>query len=173
MRNDDAIVAEFRVDTGADECIFGKDLLGYVKSTGPSKSTYSTPLASRHARAEACVANVTISDTDGIPHPVRLSGIMNPGNNLSVLSVKTAQFINGAGTFELPGKDDIKFPCHSKGGFPHAKVEFTETTKTIQSFLSQLGFTCHPKPSLEDVARAVHLKFACAGTDTLFFQCAI
>lgn len=173
MKNDDAIVGEFRIDTGADDSVFGKDLLGFVQSLGPAKSTYSVPLSTRHAHAEACEADVSIRDVNGIPHPMKLRGIINPGNNLSVLSVKTATFVDGQGTFRLPKLGEISFPCHSRGGFPHAKVEFNSTTKSLESFLSQLGFTAHPKPSIEDVARAVHLKFGCSGTDTLYFQCAI
>lgn len=123
--------------------------------------------------AEACVAEVAIADVNGIEHPVKLRGIMNPGNNMSVLSVKTATICEGQGTFQLAQLGDIAFPCHSRGGFPHAKIRFDGTTKRMESFLAQLGFTALPRPSLEDLARAVHLKFACAGTDTLFYQCAI
>lgn len=166
MKEEEGFVGEFRVDTGADDNVFGKDLIGFVKSLGPSKGTYSTPLSSSSTMAEACVADVCIADVNGIEHPMKIRGIMNPGNNLSVLSVKTASFQDGQGTFQLEKLHDATFPCHSRKGFPYAKVRFNGTTKRIDSFLAQLGFTALPKPSLEEVARAVHLKFACAGTDT-------
>lgn len=173
LKNEEGFVGEFRIDTGADECIFGKDILGFVKSLGPSRSTYTTPLSSSHAVAEACTAEVTLTDVDGIEHPYTLRGVMNPGNNLSVLSVRTASFQKGVGTFQLDRLPGVDFPCHSRNAFPYAKVRFVDAAKSMSAFLSQLGFTSHPKPSIEDIATAVHYKFACAGTDTLHLQCAI
>lgn len=52
-------------------------------------------------------------------------------------------------------------------------MRFNGTTKSVDAFLSQLGFTALPKPTIEQIARAVHLKFACAGTDTLYYTAAI
>lgn len=173
MKTEEGFVGEFRIDTGADESVFGKDLLGFVKSTGPSRGTYTTPLSTSRSMAETCVAEVSVADVHGIEHPIKIKGIMNPGNNMSVLSVKTASFEEGLGTFRLDQLPDVKFPCHARNGFPYAKVRFHGTTKTVDSFLSQLGFTAKPRPSLEEIAKAVHIKFACAGTDTLYCTTAI
>lgn len=100
MKHEEGFVGEFRVDTGADESVFGKDLLGFVKSLGPSRGSYTTPLNTSRTMAETCVADVAIADINGVEHPLRLKGIMNPGNNMSVLSVKTGSFQEGIGTFE-------------------------------------------------------------------------
>lgn len=173
MKTEEGFVGEFRVDTGADETVFGKDLLGFVRSTGPSRGSYSTPLNTSRTMAETCVADVSIADVNGIEHPMKLKGIMNAGNNMSVLSVRTASFLEGNGTYALDGIPDVAFPCHARNGFPYAKIRFNGATKSIDALLSQLGFTTIPKPSIEELARAMHLKFACAGTDTLYCQAAI
>lgn len=144
-----------------------------MKSLGPSRGSYSTPLNTSRTMAETCVADVCIADVHGVEHPLRLKGIMNAGNNMSVLSVKTGSFREGSGTFELGGLPDVIFPAHARKGFPYAKVRFNGTTKSVDSFLSQLGFTALPRPTIEQIARAVHIKFACAGTDTLYYQSAI
>lgn len=76
--------------------------------------------------------------------------------------------INGNGICIL--RNEL-FPitCYSKNNFAYTSVRLLGKRKSYEAFCWQLGFTSYPKTTRKDFVLALHLKFGCAGIDTLYY----
>lgn len=95
-----------------------------------------------------------------------LKGILNNANNMSVISTKTCSIKDGKGYFQFPNSI-TPHSCYNRDGFAYATFRLLGSGKSLSSICSQLGFTSNPLPSERNFIFACHLKFNCAGSDTL------
>lgn len=165
IRHGSSTDIEFRIDTGADEHCFGKDLIPYVERRKPTQSSYQVLLNSKTIKVEE--GELLVSASHGNTSKLlRLKGIINAANNMSVLSTTTCNIVDGKGTFLLSG-NVAAFPCYARDGFAYSTFRVVGIGKTYESTASMLGFLSAPKATAVDFTTAIHLKLGCAGIDTL------
>lgn len=163
IRKESSNEIEFRIDTGADEHCFGKDIIPYIENRKPASGSYQVLLNSKNIKAE--IGELLVSTcNDNNNKLIRLKGIINAANNMSVLSTTSCELNNGNGHFQLPGSS-AKFKCFSREGFAYTTFRVVGSGKTYSNICSLLGFTASSTP--KDFIFACHLKFGCAGVDTL------
>lgn len=165
IRKDHSTEAEFRIDTGTDENCFGKGLLPYVINRKPAEGSFQVHINSKDVNAEGGELMVSANINNQVKI-MKLKGIINSANNMSVISTNSCALQNGKGYFQFPNSITT-YPCYDPNGFAYAAFRLIGRGKSLISICSQLGFKSRPPPSESYFIFACHLKFGCAGADTL------
>lgn len=160
-----------RVDSGADAHIAGKDVLGHGVPDGRHESLFAVPLQ-RKALVADCV-RVDAEAEDGTLFKFR--AVISPSTSTCLRpSSLSYDAMNPDPEQDFAVVEGIKMPVHVRDGSPYVLISLLPgKSKSKKDFCSMMGFSDDPLPSDADLARMLHVKFACAGLHSIDLTCRI
>lgn len=160
-----------RVDSGADDHIAGKDVLGHGIPAGRHESLFSVPLQ-RKAIAADCVVVEATTEFDDV---IKFRGVVSPSTSTCLRpSALCYDSANPDPSSDYAIVNGLRLPVHVRNNSPYVKLKLSPAhSKSKRDFCSMMGFASNPLPTDAELAMLLHVKFACAGAHSIDLTCRI
>lgn len=160
-----------RVDSGADDHIAGKDVLGHGVPDGRHESLFAVPLQ-RKALAADCVKVTGFTETGDA---LQFRGVISPSTSTCLRPTSLSyDSENPDPTRDYAIINGLRLPVHVRNHSPYVLLTLQPaTSKSKRDFCTMLGYADDPLPSDKELVEFIHVKFACAGAHTIDLSCRI